>query len=93
MPPPVTRERGIGTSGVDQLNDRVTRHLGASRRALFEDPERPEPLPQAPYVFAETGAVHEAVSPVAGRTIRRSCELPSKGTRIGVRLASSPDHS
>ncbi len=37
------------------LNGRVTRHLGASRRALFEDLERPalRPLPAAPYVYAE----------------------------------------
>jgi len=34
------------------LNDRVTRHLGTSRRQLFEDLERPalKPLPAAPYV-------------------------------------------
>jgi transposase len=40
---------------LDRLNGRVTRHLGASRRALFEDLERPalKSLPQAPYVFAE----------------------------------------
>ena len=40
---------------LDRLNERVTRHLGASRRALFEELERPalKPLPQAPYVFAE----------------------------------------
>ena len=40
---------------VAQLNDRVTRHLGASRRALFEELERPalKPLPAEPYVFAE----------------------------------------
>ena len=39
----------------DQLNDRVTRHLGTSRRALFEEIERPalKPLPEAPYIFAE----------------------------------------
>ena len=38
-----------------QINDRVTRHLGASRRALFEELERCalKPLPVAPYVFAE----------------------------------------
>ena len=37
------------------LNDRVTRHLGASRRQLFEDLERPalKPLPAAPYVYAQ----------------------------------------
>jgi transposase len=40
---------------VDRLNDRVTRHLGASRRALFEQIEKPalRPLPSVPYVFAE----------------------------------------
>jgi transposase len=37
------------------LNGRVTRHLGASRQALFEELERPalRPLPAAPYVYAE----------------------------------------
>ncbi len=40
---------------VDQLNDRVTRHLGASRRQIFEAIECAalKPLPQTPYVFAE----------------------------------------
>ena len=38
-----------------QLNARVTRHLGTSRRALFDEVERPalEPLPVEPYVYAE----------------------------------------
>ena len=38
-----------------QINDRVSRHLGASRRALFEEIERStlKPLPAEPYVFAE----------------------------------------
>ena len=40
---------------VKALNDRVTRHLGASRRALFETPDRPalKSLPAEPYVYAE----------------------------------------
>jgi transposase len=40
---------------VDGLNDRVTRHLGASRRQLFEQIEKAalRSLPAAPYVFAE----------------------------------------
>ena len=40
---------------VTALNDRVSRHLGASRRALFEELERPalKPLPAEPYVYAE----------------------------------------
>jgi transposase len=40
---------------VTALNDRVSRHLGASRRALFETIERSalKPLPAEPYVFAE----------------------------------------
>ena len=40
---------------VAQINNRASRHLGASRRALFEDPERSalKPLPAEPYVFAE----------------------------------------
>jgi transposase len=39
---------------VTQINDRVSRHLGASRRALFEELERSalKPLPAEPYVFA-----------------------------------------
>lgn len=40
---------------LEALNDRVTRHLGTSRRALFERLERPalKALPQEPYVHAE----------------------------------------
>ena len=40
---------------VTALNDRVTRHLGASRRALFEELERSalKPLPAEPYTYAE----------------------------------------
>ena len=39
----------------DQLNAKVTRHLGASRRSLFEDLDKPalKPLPSEPYVYAE----------------------------------------
>jgi transposase len=40
---------------VAQINNRASRHLGASRRALFEELERSalKPLPAEPYVFAE----------------------------------------
>jgi transposase len=40
---------------VTQINARMSRHLGASRRALFEELERSalKPLPAEPYVFAE----------------------------------------
>jgi transposase len=43
------------SSCVTVLNDRATRHLGASRRALFEALDRPalKPLPAEPYVYAE----------------------------------------
>lgn len=39
----------------ERLNDRVTRHLGASRRQLFEEVERAalSPLPATPYQFSE----------------------------------------
>lgn len=39
----------------DALNSKVTRHLGASRRALFETIDKPalKPMPAAPYVYAE----------------------------------------
>jgi len=37
------------------LNDKVSRHLGASRRELFEQLDKPalKPLPVEPYVYAE----------------------------------------
>jgi transposase len=40
---------------VTVLNDRVSRHLGSSRRALFGTTDRPalKLLPTAPYVYAE----------------------------------------
>jgi transposase len=40
---------------VTQINNRVSRHLGASRRVLFEELERSalKPLPAEPYVFAQ----------------------------------------
>jgi len=40
---------------LDQLNDKVSRHLGASRRQLFEQLDKPalKPPPLAPYIFAE----------------------------------------
>jgi len=39
---------------LDKLNNRVTRHLGASRRELFEQLDRPalKALPQVPYQYA-----------------------------------------
>ena len=40
---------------LDQLNGKATRHLGASRRELFERIDKPalKPLPADPYVYAE----------------------------------------
>lgn len=40
---------------LDRLNDKVSRHLGASRRHLFAQLDQPalKPLPVAPYVYAE----------------------------------------
>ena len=40
---------------LDRLNDKVTHHLGASRKQLFTQLDKPalKPLPVAPYVFAE----------------------------------------
>jgi transposase len=40
---------------VEQINNRVTRHLGSSRRSLFEEIERSslKPLPTTEYVFAQ----------------------------------------
>ncbi len=35
------------------LNNRTMRHLGTTRRALFEAVERPAPLPSKPYAYAE----------------------------------------
>jgi len=44
---------------LDPLNDRVSRHLGATRRALFEALDRPvlKPLPAEPFVYAEWSQV------------------------------------
>ena len=40
---------------LDRLNDKVSRHLGASRRHLFAQLDKPalKPLPVAPYEYAE----------------------------------------
>lgn len=40
---------------LDALNDKMSRHLGASRRELFEQLDKPalKPLPVSPYVYAE----------------------------------------
>lgn len=40
---------------LEQMNAKVTRHLGASRRMLFEQLDQPalKPLPVAPYVYAD----------------------------------------
>ena len=40
---------------LDRLNNKVSRHLDASRRQLFEQLDRPalKPLPAEPYVYAE----------------------------------------
>ena len=40
---------------LDRLNDKVSRHLGASRRQLFDRLDKPalKPLPVEPYVYAE----------------------------------------
>jgi hypothetical protein len=40
---------------VTALNERVTQHLGTSRRALFDEIERPvlTPRPAGPYTFAQ----------------------------------------
>lgn len=39
----------------DQLNSKVTRHLGTSRQTLFEDLDKPalKPLPSEAYIYAE----------------------------------------
>ena len=40
---------------LDRLNTKVTRHLGASRKDLFEHLDKPalKPLPVDPYTYAE----------------------------------------
>lgn len=40
---------------LDALNDRITKHLGSSRRQLFEELDRPalKPLPADPFEYAE----------------------------------------
>jgi transposase len=47
---------------VAHINNRVSRHLGASRRVLFEDLERAAPpLPTEPYIFAVNGRCRVAL--------------------------------
>ncbi len=50
----LTEANAAIAEALDQLNNRVTRHLGASRRALFEQIDKPvlKPLPIDPYIFA-----------------------------------------
>ena len=40
---------------LNAVNDKISRHLGASRRVLFENLDKPalKPLPVSPYVYAE----------------------------------------
>ncbi len=51
---------------LDHLNDRVTRHLGASRRELFNQVERSalRPLPVEPYVFSEWKQCTVGLAPI-----------------------------
>ena len=49
----LTEANAAIAEALDQLNNRVTRHLGASRRELFETIDKPalRPLPVEPYIF------------------------------------------
>ena len=51
---------------LDRLNDRVTRHLGASRRVLFNQVERSalRSLPADPYVFSEWKQCTVGLAPI-----------------------------
>ena len=53
--PPLTEVNAAIRPLLDQLNGKVTRHLGASRRDRLERLDRPalKPLPLASYVYAE----------------------------------------
>jgi len=51
---------------LDRLNDRVTRHLGPSRRVLFNQVERSalRPLPAEAYVFCEWKQCTVGLAPI-----------------------------
>src|SRR4029450_1027136 len=73
---------------VTALNDRVSRHLGASRRALFETLDKPalKPLPTAPYVYVEAVQGRPRLS-------RRGREALLLGAaRVAARGAMGADH-
>jgi hypothetical protein len=61
---------------VAQINNRLSRHLGASRRALFEEIERSalKPLPAEPYVFAEWNECSGSI------TTSRSTPIPANAS-------------
>ena len=51
---------------LDHLNDRVTRHPGASRREIFDQVERAalKSLPAEPYVFSEWKQCTVGLAPI-----------------------------
>ena len=63
---------------VTALNDRVSRHLGASRRALFEALDQPalKPLPTAPYV-SPSGSSARPASIITSRSRSITTRCPT----------------
>jgi transposase len=77
---------------LEDLNSRPMRHLGASRRALFEAEERSQlrPLPANDYEFATWASAKVAIDyHVEVRTDRHHYSVPARlcGERVEVRLA------
>ena len=67
---------------LDRLNDRVTRHLGASRREIFDQIERSalKPLPAEPYVFSEWKQCTAGLAPIRQKRARRGGQALLLGT-------------
>jgi transposase len=78
---------------VAQLNDRVTRHLGTSRRALFDEIERPalKALPievERHYYSVPHTLLREKVW---ARITARTIEIFHRGNRVAAHMRSSSD--
>src|ERR1700757_1930741 len=71
---------------VTQVNDRMSRHLGASRRALFEELERYalKPLPAEPYVLLNgRNAGSGSTTTSRSRSTTTRCRTSCCGRRFG----------
>jgi len=84
---------------IEVLNDRPMRHLGSSRRSLFEASERDAllPLPAEPYVYAEWRRCRAGIDyhvellvreTIEARITEQTVELFHRGARIACHIHS-----